>query len=158
MGSSFLQYLLLAPSFTNVLNVYAFCNLHDVGVFSLACSKLLRRPLFYRFLGVPKVVTRPKLYRRSHPRRAKIPTKPWSTIQQGIKVTSITNSRKRSNVRSRSSLSKKSSRNRLWMIRTRRSVQGWSRFGCCPMRFWPSLSRTSTDCEMCRTRMRTRRR
>lgn len=31
MGSSFLQYLLLAPSFTNVLNVYAFCNLHDVS-------------------------------------------------------------------------------------------------------------------------------
>jgi len=29
--SSFLQYLLLAPSFTNVLNVYAFCNLHDVS-------------------------------------------------------------------------------------------------------------------------------
>jgi chitin synthase len=30
MFSSFFQYLLLAPSFTNVLNVYAFCNLHDV--------------------------------------------------------------------------------------------------------------------------------
>jgi chitin synthase len=30
MFSSFLQYLCLAPSFTNVLNVYAFCNLHDV--------------------------------------------------------------------------------------------------------------------------------
>jgi chitin synthase len=29
--SSFLQYLLLAMSFTNVLNVYAFCNLHDVS-------------------------------------------------------------------------------------------------------------------------------
>ncbi|KAK7061690.1 chitin synthase [Favolaschia claudopus] len=29
--SSFLQYLCLAPSFTNVLNVYAFCNLHDVS-------------------------------------------------------------------------------------------------------------------------------
>jgi len=29
--SSMLQYLLLAPSFTNVLNVYAFCNLHDVS-------------------------------------------------------------------------------------------------------------------------------
>jgi len=27
----FLQYLCLAPSFTNVLNVYAFCNLHDVS-------------------------------------------------------------------------------------------------------------------------------
>jgi chitin synthase len=31
MFSSFLQYLMLAPSFTNVLNVYAFCNLHDVS-------------------------------------------------------------------------------------------------------------------------------
>jgi len=31
MFSSFLQYLFLAPSFTNVLNVHAFCNLHDVS-------------------------------------------------------------------------------------------------------------------------------
>ncbi|KAG8893649.1 Chitin synthase, class 2 [Tulasnella sp. 417] len=31
MFSSFIQYLLLAPSFTNILNVYAFCNLHDVS-------------------------------------------------------------------------------------------------------------------------------
>lgn len=31
MFSSFPQYLLLAPSFTNILNVYAFCNLHDVS-------------------------------------------------------------------------------------------------------------------------------
>ncbi|GLB41331.1 putative chitin synthase [Lyophyllum shimeji] len=31
MFHSFLQYLLLAPSFVNVLNVYAFCNLHDVS-------------------------------------------------------------------------------------------------------------------------------
>jgi len=30
MFSSFFQYLLLAPSFINILNVYAFCNLHDV--------------------------------------------------------------------------------------------------------------------------------
>jgi chitin synthase len=29
--SSYFQYLCLAPSFTNVLNVYAFCNLHDVS-------------------------------------------------------------------------------------------------------------------------------
>ncbi|KAJ7228697.1 glycosyltransferase family 2 protein [Mycena pura] len=29
--TSFLPYLCLAPSFTNVLNVYAFCNLHDVS-------------------------------------------------------------------------------------------------------------------------------
>ncbi|EJD48602.1 putativechitin synthase [Auricularia subglabra TFB-10046 SS5] len=31
MFSSFPQYMLIAPSFTNVLNVYAFCNLHDVS-------------------------------------------------------------------------------------------------------------------------------
>ncbi|WVQ74921.1 hypothetical protein IAR50_004529 [Cryptococcus sp. DSM 104548] len=31
MFSSFPQYMLLAPSFTNILNVYAFCNLHDVS-------------------------------------------------------------------------------------------------------------------------------
>lgn len=30
MFTSFPQYMLMAPSFTNVLNVYAFCNLHDV--------------------------------------------------------------------------------------------------------------------------------
>ncbi|KAK9451604.1 chitin synthase-domain-containing protein [Limtongia smithiae] len=28
---SFLQYLLLSPSYINVLNVYAFCNIHDVS-------------------------------------------------------------------------------------------------------------------------------
>ncbi|TYJ52681.1 hypothetical protein B9479_006730 [Cryptococcus floricola] len=31
MLTSFLQYLLLAPSYVNVLNVYAFCNVHDVS-------------------------------------------------------------------------------------------------------------------------------
>ncbi|KAJ6626890.1 glycosyltransferase family 2 protein [Mycena sp. CBHHK59/15] len=31
MFSSFAQYLCLAPSFINVLNVFAFCNLHDVS-------------------------------------------------------------------------------------------------------------------------------
>lgn len=31
MLSSFPQYLLIAPSFVNVLNVYSFCNLHDVS-------------------------------------------------------------------------------------------------------------------------------
>src|SRR5258708_5448217 len=31
MFSSFFQYLCLTPSFINVLNVYAFCNLHDVS-------------------------------------------------------------------------------------------------------------------------------
>ncbi|BGP01634.1 Chitin synthase 4 [Rhodotorula toruloides] len=30
MFTSFLQYLLLSPSFTNVINVYAFCNVQDV--------------------------------------------------------------------------------------------------------------------------------
>lgn len=31
MFTSLIQYLLIAPSFTNILNVYAFCNLHDVS-------------------------------------------------------------------------------------------------------------------------------
>lgn len=31
MATSFVQYMLLTPSFTNVLNVYAFCNTHDVS-------------------------------------------------------------------------------------------------------------------------------
>lgn len=31
MITSFFQYLLLAPSYINVLNVYAFCNTHDVS-------------------------------------------------------------------------------------------------------------------------------
>lgn len=31
MFTSLIQYLLMAPSFTNILNVYAFCNLHDVS-------------------------------------------------------------------------------------------------------------------------------
>jgi len=31
MVTSFLQYLLLAPSYINVMNVYAFCNVHDVS-------------------------------------------------------------------------------------------------------------------------------
>ncbi len=31
MVTSFPQYLMIAPSFVNILNVYAFCNLHDVS-------------------------------------------------------------------------------------------------------------------------------
>ncbi|RPD54723.1 class III chitin synthase, partial [Lentinus tigrinus ALCF2SS1-6] len=31
LGFNMIQYLYLAPSFTNVLNVYAFCNLHHVS-------------------------------------------------------------------------------------------------------------------------------
>lgn len=31
MVTSFLQYMLLTPTYTNVLNVYAFCNTHDVS-------------------------------------------------------------------------------------------------------------------------------
>ncbi|EPQ27705.1 uncharacterized protein PFL1_04843 [Pseudozyma flocculosa PF-1] len=31
MLTSFPQYMLIAPSFINILNVYAFCNLHDVS-------------------------------------------------------------------------------------------------------------------------------
>jgi chitin synthase len=31
MFTSFIQYILLSPSYTNVLNIYAFCNTHDVS-------------------------------------------------------------------------------------------------------------------------------
>lgn len=31
MFTSFLQYLLISPSYVNVLNVYAFCNIHDIS-------------------------------------------------------------------------------------------------------------------------------
>jgi chitin synthase len=30
MFTSFVQYLLLTPTYTNILNVYAFCNTHDI--------------------------------------------------------------------------------------------------------------------------------
>jgi len=30
MFTSFIQYLLLAPSWINVINVYSFCNVQDV--------------------------------------------------------------------------------------------------------------------------------
>ena len=31
MFTSFIQYLLLLPSFVNILLIYSFCNLHDVS-------------------------------------------------------------------------------------------------------------------------------
>lgn len=31
MLTSFIQYLLLSPSYVNVLNIYAFCNIHDIS-------------------------------------------------------------------------------------------------------------------------------
>ncbi|KAI9322292.1 chitin synthase 1 [Dichotomocladium elegans] len=31
MFTSFIQYIFLSPSYTNILNVYAFCNIHDVS-------------------------------------------------------------------------------------------------------------------------------
>ncbi|ORZ17345.1 chitin synthase 2 [Absidia repens] len=31
MFTSFIQYILLSPSYTNILNIYAFCNTHDVS-------------------------------------------------------------------------------------------------------------------------------
>lgn len=31
MFTSIVQYLLMAPSFVNVINIYAFCNVHDVS-------------------------------------------------------------------------------------------------------------------------------
>ena len=51
MGSSFLQYLLLAPSFTNVLNVYAFCNLHDVGGAFQICLQIVEAAGFLGLMG-----------------------------------------------------------------------------------------------------------
>lgn len=57
MFSSFFQYLCLAPSFTNVLNVYAFCNLHDV------C--LIRVPLPYHLTIVTGILG----YKRKRPSR-----------------------------------------------------------------------------------------
>src|SRR5205814_6548878 len=30
MFTSFIQYLLMTPSYINILNVYAFCNTHDI--------------------------------------------------------------------------------------------------------------------------------
>lgn len=31
MFTSFLQYLMLSPSYINVLNIYSFCNIHDIS-------------------------------------------------------------------------------------------------------------------------------
>lgn len=31
MVTSFVQYMLLSPTYTNILNVYAFCNTHDIS-------------------------------------------------------------------------------------------------------------------------------
>ncbi|KAI8150386.1 chitin synthase 1 [Fennellomyces sp. T-0311] len=31
MFTSFIQYIFISPSYTNILNVYAFCNIHDVS-------------------------------------------------------------------------------------------------------------------------------
>ena len=39
MFSSFLQYLCFFPCFTNVLKVYAFCNLHEVSSSTEGCNK-----------------------------------------------------------------------------------------------------------------------
>ncbi|CAG8493588.1 14834_t:CDS:2 [Funneliformis mosseae] len=61
MFSSFIQYLLLVPFYVNILNVYAFCNVHDVSwgtkgdtsvkqdldinfAYEEACGELSRRP------------------------------------------------------------------------------------------------------------------
>ncbi|ORY52915.1 hypothetical protein BCR33DRAFT_711327 [Rhizoclosmatium globosum] len=40
MFTSFFQYLLLLPSYVNILNVYAFCNLHDVSSTDLGIVKV----------------------------------------------------------------------------------------------------------------------
>lgn len=40
MFTSFVQYILLSPSYTNVLNIYAFCNTHDVSWGTKGDSKI----------------------------------------------------------------------------------------------------------------------
>ena len=44
MFSSFLQYLCFFPCFTNVLKVYAFCNLHEVSPSTEGCNKTKALP------------------------------------------------------------------------------------------------------------------
>jgi chitin synthase len=50
--TSFLQYMLLLPSFTNLLTVYAFCNTHDVSWGTKGVNTLERD------LGVAKSTTK----------------------------------------------------------------------------------------------------
>jgi cellulose synthase/poly-beta-1,6-N-acetylglucosamine synthase-like glycosyltransferase len=50
--TSFLQYMLLLPSFTNLLTVYAFCNTHDVSWGTKGENRLERD------LGVAKTTTK----------------------------------------------------------------------------------------------------
>ena len=38
MLTSFIPYMLLSPTYVNILNVYAFCNLDDVRAFSVSPS------------------------------------------------------------------------------------------------------------------------
>lgn len=37
MFTSFVQYLLIAPSYINIINVYAFCNVQDVSRYGGGC-------------------------------------------------------------------------------------------------------------------------
>lgn len=55
MFTSFLQYLLISPSYLNVLNVYAFCNLHDIS-WGTKGDNALRTDL-----GIAKMVTKGRL-------------------------------------------------------------------------------------------------
>lgn len=41
MFTSLIQYLLMAPTFVNIINIYAFCNTHDgecVVPYDVACA------------------------------------------------------------------------------------------------------------------------
>lgn len=44
MFTSFIQYMLLTPTYTNVLNVYAFCNTHDVSWGTKGDDKIEKLP------------------------------------------------------------------------------------------------------------------
>ena len=59
MFTSFIQYILLAPTYINVINVYAFCNVHDVSCTFLAFVRA--GPSSCRMLQGVRRVQRPSL-------------------------------------------------------------------------------------------------
>lgn len=59
MMTSFLPYLLLLPGYINILNIYAFCNTHDVRQVSLKyifITYAFILILLYCIVGVRKVI------------------------------------------------------------------------------------------------------
>lgn len=146
MFSSFFQYLCLAPSFTNVLNVYAFCNLHDVCFLLYTPVTLLM--IIFRFLGVPKEVTRLRLCPRSPPRRLRMLMHPSSWILLRSKRMLMQRSRRLSLGPLPRLKPKKFQRNRLWMIKTKLSEHVSWPCGCFLTLLWPLLLRISMACQI----------